>query len=41
MRPNTPTKWLYSEMVVGPNPFFVMTQIVRELRKCPGWPKNI
>jgi hypothetical protein len=30
-----------SEMVVGPNPFFVMTQILRELRSCPDWPKNI
>jgi hypothetical protein len=32
---------VYSEMVVGPNPFFVMTQILRELRRCPGWPENI
>ena len=23
------------------NPFFVMTQILRELRSCPDWPKNI
>jgi hypothetical protein len=30
-----------SEMVPGPNPFFVMTQIIRELRRCPEWPKNI
>jgi predicted anti-sigma-YlaC factor YlaD len=32
---------VYSEMVVGPSPFFVMTQILRELRSCPEWPKNI
>jgi hypothetical protein len=30
-----------SEMVLGLNPFFVMTQIVRELRRCPDWPKSI
>jgi hypothetical protein len=30
-----------SEMLLGLNPFFVMTQIVRELRRCPDWPKSI
>ena len=30
-----------SEIVTGPNPFFVMTQILRELRSCPDWPKSI
>jgi hypothetical protein len=30
-----------SEMVLGLNPFFVTTQILRELRRCPDWPKNI
>ena len=30
-----------SEDVSGPNPFFVMTQILRELRSCPDWPKSI
>ena len=30
-----------SEMVPGPSPFFVMTQIIRELRRCPDWPKSI
>ncbi len=30
-----------SEMVLGLNPFFVMTQILRELRRCPDWPKSI
>jgi hypothetical protein len=32
---------VYSEKVLGPNPFFVMTQILRELRACPNWPKSI
>jgi hypothetical protein len=32
---------VYSEEVPGPNPFFVMTQILRELRRCPDWPKSI
>jgi hypothetical protein len=31
----------FSEIVTGPNPFFVMTQILRELRSCPDWPKSI
>ena len=30
-----------SGMLLGLNPFFVMTQIIRELRRCPDWPKNI
>jgi hypothetical protein len=30
-----------SEMVLGLNPFFVMTQILPELRRCPDWPKSI
>lgn len=30
-----------SENVMYPNPFFVMTQILRELRRCPDWPKSI
>jgi predicted anti-sigma-YlaC factor YlaD len=30
-----------SENVMYPNPFFVMTQILRELRRCPNWPKSI
>lgn len=34
-------KVVYSEIVLGPTPFFVMTQILRELRKCPNWPKSI
>ena len=29
------------EMVLGLNPFFVMTQILEELRRCPDWPKSI
>jgi hypothetical protein len=29
-----------SEMFVA-NPFFVMDQIIRELRRCPDWPKSI
>ncbi len=32
---------VYSEMVLGPNPFFVVTQIMRELRQCHDWPKSI
>jgi hypothetical protein len=30
-----------SEMVLGLNPFFVMTQILPELRSCPDWPKSV
>ncbi|MGA9722929.1 MAG: hypothetical protein WBQ86_10760 [Candidatus Binatus sp.] len=30
-----------SEMLLGLNAFFVMTQILPELRRCPDWPKNI
>jgi len=30
-----------SEMLLGLNAFFVMTQIIRELRRCPDWPKSI
>ncbi len=32
---------IVSENVLYPNPFFVMTQILRELRSCPSWPKSI
>jgi hypothetical protein len=31
----------FSQIVAGPNPFVVMTQILRELRSCPDWPKSI
>lgn len=32
----------FSERLLGiPNPFFVTTQIMRELRSCPDWPKSI
>jgi predicted anti-sigma-YlaC factor YlaD len=31
----------YAEMVVGPNPFEVTVQILRELRSCPDWPKSV
>ena len=30
-----------SEEIRYPSPFFVMTQILRELRSCPDWPKSI
>jgi hypothetical protein len=30
-----------SEMGLGLNPFFVMTQILDELRRCPEWPRAI
>ena len=30
-----------SGMVLGLNAFFVTTQIIRELRRCPDWPKNV
>jgi hypothetical protein len=34
----------YEEADLGmacPSPFFVMDQIIRELRRCPDWPKDI
>lgn len=32
----------FSERLLGiPNPFFVTTQILQELRSCPHWPKSI
>jgi hypothetical protein len=30
-----------SEKVLYPSPFSVMAQILRELRRCPDWPKSI
>jgi hypothetical protein len=30
-----------SGMVLGLNSFFVMTQILQELRRCPNWPPSI
>jgi hypothetical protein len=30
-----------SEWGLGPNPFFVMTQILEDLRRCPDWPRSI
>ena len=32
---------IISEKVLYPSPFSVMAQILRELRRCPDWPKSI